>query len=96
MEREMFDEFLESMKEALAIERGELEPSRVTILEIPNVTQIRKDMKLSRSQFARLLGVSVRTVEGWEQGRRNPQGPARALLIVAKKHPEALLDALAA
>jgi putative transcriptional regulator len=58
----------------------------------PNVKAIRKKIDLSQSAFAGLLGVSVRTLQEWEQGRRNPQGPAKALLRVADRHPEALLS----
>jgi putative transcriptional regulator len=49
-------------------------------------------MGLSQSQFAKLVGVSVRTLQDWEQGRRAPSGPARTLLIVAERNPRALLD----
>jgi len=52
-------------------------------------------MNLSQSEFARLLGVSVRTLQDWEQGRRVPSGSARTLLQVAYKNPKALLDAAA-
>jgi putative transcriptional regulator len=54
----------------------------------------RANTGLSQAQFARLLGVSKRTLEGWEQGRHRPSGAARALLRVALKRPEALLEAL--
>jgi len=46
----------------------------------------------SQSQFARLLGVSVRTIQDWEQGRRTPSGAARTLLLVAAEHPQVLLE----
>jgi len=62
---------------------------------IPPVAGIRHRMELSQSEFARLLGVSVRTLQDWEQGRRSPSGPARTLLQVAHKNPQALLDAAA-
>ena len=57
-----------------------------------NVKSIREKMDLSQSAFAGLLGVSVRTLQEWEQGRRVPKGPAQALLRVADRHPEALLS----
>lgn len=59
---------------------------------IPSVAEIRGRIGLSQSQFAKLMGVSVRTLQDWEQGRRAPSGPARTLLIVADRNPRALLD----
>lgn len=56
-----------------------------------NVHAIRERVGLSQSAFAALLGVSTRTLQDWEQGRRKPTGPARALLRVAERHPKALL-----
>lgn len=49
-------------------------------------------MGLSQTQFARLLGVSIRTLQQWEQGRRHPTGPARRLLAIAEKRPDVLLE----
>lgn len=68
-------------------------PKRATrsVTEL-NVQAIRTRLHLSQPKFAELLGISVRTLEGWEQGRRQPAGPARVLLRVADKHPEAVLD----
>ena len=59
-----------------------------------NVRAIRTRMNLSQSSFAALLGVSVRTLQDWEQGRRTPRGPAVSLLKVAREHPESLQDAI--
>lgn len=59
---------------------------------VPSVSGIRGRIGLSQSQFAKLMGVSVRTLQDWEQGRRAPSGPARTLLIVADRNPRALLD----
>ena len=55
---------------------------------------IRKALSVSRSEFAMMIGVSVRTLQNWEQGRRKPEGPAKALLRVASKNPKAVLEAL--
>jgi putative transcriptional regulator len=63
---------------------------RTTIF--PAVSDIRDRVGLSQSEFARLLGVSVRTLQEWEQGRRAPSGPARTLLTIAYQNPQALLD----
>ena len=56
------------------------------------VVAARKASGLSQAQFARLLGVSVRTLQGWEQGRRQPTGAAKALIAIAQKNPEILAD----
>jgi len=69
------------------LRRGE--HGRVT--EMPNVAQIRESTGLSQARFAQLLGVSPRTLQDWEQGRRAPSGAARTLLLVAARDPKALL-----
>ena len=68
------------------------ETGRVTT--VPAISAIRERTGLSQSQFARLLGVSVRTLQDWEQGRRAPSGAARTLLLVAVKHPQVLLEVM--
>lgn len=60
-----------------------------------DVGAIREGLGLSRPKFAALLGISPRTVEGWEQGRREPEGPAKVLLQVAAMHPEVVLETVA-
>jgi putative transcriptional regulator len=62
------------------------------VFNVPDVTSIREKTGLSQARFASLLGVSVRTLQDWEQGRRAPSGAARTLLLVASKNPGALLD----
>jgi len=62
------------------------------VINVPEVAKIREKTGLSQSRFASLLGVSVRTLQDWEQGRRAPSGAARTLLLVADKNPRALLD----
>jgi putative transcriptional regulator len=62
------------------------------ILNVPPVAKIRQKTGLSQSKFASLLGVSVRTLQDWEQGRRIPSGAARTLLLIANKNPLALLE----
>jgi putative transcriptional regulator len=76
---------LEGLRE---LKRGEV--GRVVIL--PSVAAIRERTGLSQAKFAALLGVSVRTLQEWEQGRRAPSGAARTLLMVAAKNPQALLE----
>jgi putative transcriptional regulator len=84
--RDIGVEILEGIRE---IKRGEV--GRVTTF--PPVAETRARVGLSQSEFARLLGVSVRTLQEWEQGRRSPSGPARMLLTIAHKNPRALLEA---
>jgi putative transcriptional regulator len=62
------------------------------VINVPSVTTIREKTGLSQSRFAELLGVSVRTLQEWEQGRRAPSGAARTLLLIAARNPRALLD----
>ena len=62
------------------------------IISVPPIAEIRQNVGLSQSRFATLLGVSVRTLQDWEQGRRLPSGAARTLLQIAHRNPEALLD----
>lgn len=78
-------EILQGLRE---LKRGEY--GRVTT--VPSVTSIREKTGLSQARFAQLLGVSVRTLQDWEQGRRAPSGAAKTLLMVAERNPRALLE----
>ena len=62
------------------------------VVKVPAVAEVRHKTGLSQSRFATLLGVSVRTLQDWEQGRRSPSGAARTLLLIAHKNPMALLE----
>ena len=66
--------------------------AHITEIALPLVTEVRHAAGLSQVQFARLIGVSVRTLQHWEQGRCSPSGAVRTLIRVAEKHPEFLLD----
>lgn len=79
---------LEILKGIREIKRGE--HGRVT--NIPSVAAVRQGTGLSQPQFATLLGVSVRTLQEWEHGRRAPSGAARTLLLIAAKNPRVLRD----
>jgi len=96
MNDDLFQELLKSVREGGAILRGEAEPSREFTISDPDVSELRAEYGLSQEKFAALLGISVRTLQNWEQGRRAPQGPARVLLRVAAKHPEAILETVSA
>jgi len=94
MRKELFDQLVAGVKEMKAIERGELKAARITRSEdlAMDVGALRAHFGLSQAKFAALLGISVDTLQNWEQGRREPDGPAKVLLRVAAKHPEALLS----
>jgi len=92
MKAELFQELLESVKQGGAILRGEMTPERIFEFDSQDVQALRQQYGFSQEQFAKLLGISVATLRNWEQGRRKPEGPARVLLRVAAKHPEAILD----
>src|SRR5690348_16112664 len=98
MRRDLFDQLVESVKEMKAIQAGRRTPSRVTRADevlnsaTPDVAALRARFKLSQPKFAALLGISVGTLQNWEQRRRQPEGPAKVLLRVAAAHPEALLS----
>ncbi|MBI3757491.1 MAG: helix-turn-helix domain-containing protein [Deltaproteobacteria bacterium] len=94
MKKELFEELLESVRQGGAIRRGERKPSGVFEFSEPDVRAVRAHYGLSQEKFASLMGISVGTLRNWEQGRRRPEGPARVLLRVAAKHPEAVLDAV--
>lgn len=80
-------DFLASIKEMKA---GNI--ARVTRVKLSSAAEARARLGVSQSAFAKLLGVSLRTLQDWEQGRRKPTGAAQTLLRVAVQHPEALLD----
>jgi putative transcriptional regulator len=83
--RNVGQEILEGLRE---LKRGEVG----RVVSLPSVAAIRERTGLSQAKFAVLLGVSVRTLQEWEQGRRVPSGAARTLLMVAAKNPQALLE----
>ena len=85
MKRDIGQELLEGIR---AIKQGKGVRREVTASE--DVKAIREKSGLSQSAFAALLGISTRTLQDWEQGRRKPRGPARTLLRIADRHPEVL------
>lgn len=90
MKKKDFDNLLESIKQAGKIRRGEISPRRIFKFDDENIKEIRSKLHKSQTEFAALLGVSVSTIQNWEQGRRKPDGSARILLRIASKNPEIL------
>jgi putative transcriptional regulator len=91
------DRMIESARQALAFAQGKPDHGfEVHIPEEIDVRAIRKKISLSQGEFAKLFGLSKRTLEHWEHGRRVPSGPARAFLTVIAREPEALRRALLA
>jgi len=96
MNNKNFDKLAESIKQAGKIRRGEMKASRIFQFGPADIKGIRLRLKKSQSEFAIMIGVSVSTLQNWEQGRRSPEGPARALLKIAAEKPDAVIEALSA
>ncbi len=89
-----FQLLVTSLRQAGQIRRGEIAPARRFEVRSEDVKAIRANLDMSQSEFALMIGVSVATLQNWEQGRRSPEGPARALLQVAASNPAAVAAAL--
>jgi putative transcriptional regulator len=89
-------EIITSLKEAIAWAGGEDVPVRVTRVAVPetDVRAVRQKLRLTQAEFAAKFGFQLATVRNWEQGRTRPDGPARVLLAVRARHPDAVEDAL--
>ena len=89
-------EIIASFKEAIAWAGGEEIPVRVTKVEVPtvDVRAVRRRLGLSQTEFAAKFGFQPATLRNWEQGRTRPDGPARVLLAVIERHPDAVEDVL--
>jgi len=94
MNKKNFNDLVESIRQAGRIKRGLTAPSRVFRFEATDVKSIRRKLRVSQAQFANLIGVTVNTLQNWEQGRRRPTGPARALLRIADRNPRLVLETL--
>ena len=92
MREDLFAELEASVRQGGQILKGNAAASRTFEVPESDVATIRATYGLSQEKFASLLGISVRTLQNWEQGRRTPRGPARVLLRVAARYPEAVLD----
>lgn len=94
MNDDVFNELLTSVQQAGDIKRGQAQPSRQFEFDTPNVKNIREDIGFSQSKFATLIGVSIRTLQNWEQGHRQPTGPAKVLLKLVHADPESVFKTL--
>jgi putative transcriptional regulator len=96
MNKKLFSELVESMTQMNQIVRGKRAPSRKFHVDAISVKELRARIGLSQPKFAALLNVDVGTLRNWEQGRREPTGPAKALLTAISRDPTNVLKALAA
>ncbi|MDO4705736.1 MAG: NadS family protein [Comamonadaceae bacterium] len=94
MDKNLFKELVQSLGEAKAIAQGQAAPSRQFTVDVNVARAAREQTGLSQSEFARMLRVSVKTLQNWEQQRRTPTGPAAALLAIVCQSPEVALKAL--
>jgi putative transcriptional regulator len=95
MDKTHFEKLVQGVKEMKQHLAGKrVRGARVTRLDAPDVQAIRKAAKISQAQFAKLIGVNLRTLQNWEQRRTRPTGPARALLKIVAADPKAALEAL--
>lgn len=96
MDKNLFNLLLESVGQANEIVAGTREPSREFFIDAAKVKEIRAVTKLSQAKFAAVMQVDVGTLRNWEQGRRRPTGPAKALLKAIRNDPKHVLKAIAA
>ncbi|MCC4307762.1 helix-turn-helix domain-containing protein [Alcanivorax marinus] len=91
----LFDDLMESVQQMDEIHRGERQPSREFHVDAVQVKAIRKATGLTQAKFANMIDVQLATLRNWEQGRREPTGPAKALLRAIHKDPQHVIRALA-
>jgi putative transcriptional regulator len=89
-----FNKLTQSIKQAGKIRRGSVKATRIHTIKPVDVKSIRHKLGKSQSEFALMIGVSIATLQNWEQGRRKPEGPAQALLKIAAENPTAVEQAL--
>lgn len=85
-------EILEGIQEIKAFKAGDINLKTRELSEPSSAKEIRQQLQLSQAAFAGLMGVSLRTVQDWEQGRRNPSGPAKSLLRIAEQQPDVFMQ----
>lgn len=91
-ERDIGQEILEGIREVKAYKAGKKNLVTRKLSDPSDPKTIRRKLNLSQAAFASLMGVSVRTVQDWEQKRREPSGPAKSLLRIAEQHPEVFFE----
>jgi len=89
-----FNDLVDSINQAGKIKTGNLKPGRIFHFNPIDIKKIRENLHKSQTEFAFMIGISVGTLRNWEQGRRYPEGPARALLKIAASNPEVFEKAL--
>lgn len=94
MDKTLFEDLKKSLQEAGAIAKGKAQASRRYEVSAPDAKAVREQIGLSQSEFARLMRVSVKTLQNWEQHRRHPTGPAAALLKIMSTAPDVALKSL--
>ena len=95
MDKQHFDQLIKGVREMERHMSGKpVRGVKVTELEEPDVRAIREAARISQSQFAKLIGVNLRTLQNWEQHRTRPTGPARALLKIVASDPKSAIEAL--
>ena len=96
MTKKAFNAIRDGLEDAIAFAEGDKAKGRARKVKIAqvDVAALRRKLKLTQKQFAKIFGVSLATLRNWEQGRRKPEGPAMVLLNVIKREPEAVLRAL--
>jgi putative transcriptional regulator len=94
MKADRFKKMMEGLKQGAEYLKGVAEPSRVfkVTAQVPDVKAIRSNLNLTQPEFAKMLGISARTLQNWEQNRRTPVGPARILLEIAAAYPDELKE----
>ena len=94
MDKQLFTDLVQSLKEASSIRKGKRAALRRITLVTPHVRDVREQTGLTQIEFARVMRVSVKTLQNWEQDRRAPTGPASALIKIVSAAPELALKAL--
>ena len=95
MDKQHFEQLIKGVREMKRHVTGKaVRGVRVTEITEPDIRGIREAAKISQTQFAKLIGVNVRTLQNWEQNRTRPAGPARALLKIVASNPKAAFEAL--
>lgn len=95
MDKRHFDQLIKGVREMKRHMAGKtVRGVRTTELIDPDLRAIREAARISQSQFAKLIGVNLRTLQNWEQGRTRPAGPARALLKIVASNPKSAIEAL--